>query len=794
MMIKKPFFLITTLSLLFSIHILIAQSSDRSISSEGFSAEIRNNGTISSITFKESGNTFLFNKDELEGPSWYFEVDDHVIIPEFKGVKDGKWTYGYDYVECSFEYQKEGGRLVIHATIENLANVPYQPKKIGLRLGIDTYMDHYPDWESRVFPTLLRSERTHFWGYFMSPVGKILTITSPDPIASWSHDYSVSWWEPPYYFYGHRIKSINLDLINQLPLPKRHPQDLYQIMPGEKKIFRIYLDEVNTLDEVNSNVLEITKAPVFDLEKTSIASSEAINFSILSESKPDAWVVSPTGKRFTLTENTIKSQNHSYSFDQTVEEGLYQIYAQANGKLSAASFYVRKNYSWYMKSAMKSVMDYPQKAAPTHCESWYGFYTSFAGGKFFPDNQYLAQANEEFDKIFPIIFDSAKAEPVKDHFRIQNVSTMIGVLVDRFELYGTKDDLEMAVRLADFLIASQVDDGSYRAHGKVHYTSVIYIAKSLMELLDVIDELDIYEENYEKIYSSVKKAMDELERNKTNIQTEGELTFEDGMISCSALQLGAFALMQDDKKERKKYQDVAEFMLGQHKCLEQLVIPDARMRSGSLRFWEAQYDVLMSNNFFNSPHGWSSWTTYATYYLYLLTGEVDYLIRTFNGLDAAMQMIDLESGELKWAFMVNPFIEVVQMRDNIVGATVYNVPGKHYNARESGHTKYIMGEGYVDMVSDWFFANANDNDVHEHFKCLEEVALGKAYVVEMENGEFLTFNCFAEVKDKELIVTPHEEIIQKVHYNLKNTYNLKVQSTSGVSDTNKVKEMGWFTY
>jgi len=258
--------------------------------------------------------------------------------------------------------------------------------------------------------------------------------------------------------------------------------------------------------------------------------------------------------------------------------------------------------------------------------------------------------------------------------------------------------------------------------------------------------------------------------------------------------LAAFALMQDDKRERQKYQNIAQHMLEQHRSLEQLVIPDARMRSGSLRFWEAQYDVLMANNFFNSPHGWSSWTTYATYYLYLLTGRVDYLVRTFNGLDAAMQMIDLESGELKWAFMVNPFVEVVQMRENIVGATVYNVPGKHYNARENGHTEYIMGEGYVDMVSHWFFANSNDNDVHEHFKCLEEIAIDKAYIVELENGDFLTYNCTA-VRDSDAIeVHPNEDLISKIHYNFKGTYRLLVQTEKASKTKEAASKMGWFHF
>jgi len=59
-----------------------------------------------------------------------------------------------------------------------------------------------------------------------------------------------------------------------------------------------------------------------------------------------------------------------------------------------------------------------------------------------------------------------------------------------------------------------------------------------MELLEALEPLKDkkYRERYKEIYASVKMSMDELEKNRTNIETEGELTFEDGMIAfnCTA--------------------------------------------------------------------------------------------------------------------------------------------------------------------------------------------------------------------------------------------------------------------
>ena len=60
-----------------------------------------------------------------------------------------------------------------------------------------------------------------------------------------------------------------------------------------------------------------------------------------------------------------------------------------------------------------------------------------------------------------------------------------------------------------------------------------------------------------------------------------------------------------------------------HACLEQQIIPDCRCNGASLRYWESQYDVMVMGNMLNSPHGWSAWTAYAHYYLYLLTKKKD---------------------------------------------------------------------------------------------------------------------------------------------------------------------------
>ncbi len=429
-----------------------------------------------------------------------------------------------------------------------------------------------------------------------------------------------------------------------------------------------------------------------------------------------------------------------------------------------------------------------------HCEAWYGFHTTYLGAIHLPDHPSIEPADEQFQVIFDAILVPETLDLLEVTHRIQNISSLIGILVARYGAFNDEQDIQKAIRLAGNLMQAQSPDGPYRA-GRTHYTSVIYPAKSMMELLGVLETSGLKSEylaDYERIAASVKLAIDELERNRTNVQTEGEMTFEDGMISCTALQLAAFALRQTDEQQRERYSAAAIDILSQHECLQQLVIPYARMRSGTHRFWEAQYDVMIANNFLNSPHGWSSWATYANYYAYLLTGQAKYLIRTFNGLDAAMQSIEQVTGKLRWAFMVNPYVQVKQIARNIPGATIMDFPGIHYHVNEYGYNEYIGGEAYVDMVSDWFMANSHDNDVHEHFKCLAEVALNKAYVIQLEGSrDFLAFNCSVELIDDVLHINPSETIIDYVHVNIKDATQARIVFADDVKAVHLNKGMTW---
>ena len=295
--------------------------------------------------------------------------------------------------------------------------------------------------------------------------------------------------------------------------------------------------------------------------------------------------------------------------------------------------------------------------------------------------------------------------------------------------------------------------------------------------------------------ASVRRAMDNLALLLDNIGTEGEPTYEDGMIACSGLQLGMFALTQTNATQRQKYLDAATHFVAGHRCLDQILNPDGRMNGGTLRFWESQYDILAMPDMMCSPHGWSAWSIYGRWYLYQLTGNANYLRQTMNALGGCVQVIDPASGELRWAFISDPFIQ----------ATIFaNNPANTNPQTQGTRVSQIVGEQYLPMISGWCLApygtrvsyysgndgGCNDNDVHEIFKALEEVALHSTYIVVNTDGSVETWNATAVPTNGTLLVTPSETIVSSVHVNAAAATKVTI-NFNGQLVTRLISGFGW---
>lgn len=118
----------------------------------------------------------------------------------------------------------------------------------------------------------------------------------------------------------------------------------------------------------------------------------------------------------------------------------------------------------------------------------------------------------------------------------------------------------------------------------------------------------------------------------------------------------------------------------------------------------------------------------------------------------------------------------------------------HNNPDDFPSRTMVVGEQYLDMVGDWQIANIQENDVHEHFKALAEIAIDKAYVVETADGEWMSFNArIAETAEGTLLVTPAEDLVSSVHINLlkSNDRVVRVAFANGEVSNRVAKGMSW---
>ena len=762
--------------------------------SNNWECTISKKGTLEQIVFKggQRNDTIpFFNQQTNAGPRFYVDAGKgYSKVADW--IPNGEFSYraNINEIECYLTYKEWKGQPALEIIMENKSNVTFQPVKAGLKLGIDTYMDKYPDWFGKYFPTLMMNEKDHFYGYLQTPRGHMLGVVSPQPIASWSVDYNLGYQDPTnYWFMGHRIESLNLDLLNTLPLPEHNPQNLWKLEKGESKKWIIAFIDLKAPSEFEETLQRIADIPMLRIFQTTFQAKETATFEVIAKS-PVIQVTDSKGQPLQITVKS-KSGNVKEVSCQLPNVGLYTVKVTDSNKQAEGILSAHTSWQWTLEQARAGALKYHQKAT-SHIESWYGFYSAFIAAKYFPEKKMDGALRQRFDYLFNLLHDPVKMEPKFYSSRIQNTSGTISLLVDKYEAYGDIADLEKASRLADWLMNTwQRKDGAYVNHNTV-YTSVIYIAKSMLELVLTERHLAQSDKKWQAIverhYDSAKRAIDQLVTSQGNFETEGELTFEDGMISCSALQIGMLALMQNDKKTRQHYTDAMLDILNSHDCLTQLRVPDARRRGGTMRYWEAQYDVEMLPNMFNSPHGWSGWRAYATYYAYLLTGNERWLNETYNAMGAFSNLIDFRSGDLRWAFVVDPYLKVKQAcsADTHFTADSLSFGNPHpelYDTRE-----FVIGEQYVNMISDWQTVNSQDNDVHEVFKCMGESMLTNAFILERADGNVVGYNCRVNRNGNTLTVEKNEKQIVNLHCNLKHPF---IVSFRGKKQQLEKDYLGW---
>lgn len=667
-------------------------------------------------------------------------------------------TGSLEKIKVRAEYELHPDHVRLHLQIANEGDTAFTGK-IGFHMGVDSFMESYPQWHEPFFPTMLRCEKTHLWGYYMNTAGQALAVATAAPVAS----YDIRYNRLEDGDFGHRIMGTDILLIHNGKLPERHPEDLHSLMPGEIYENTVYLIPVREQGQIASCLYSIAGIPVVQADKYTLEMGETPAYTVTGKIRKAQWI-HPDG-----TCGTDSKPLRQY--------GLYKLQITAeNGKQCEAAFYCRPDWNFYLRHAAKEALAKPQKAS-THVESFYGFFSAFLAAKRYHDPVLLEQALRSAEEVLPLMFDFENHKPVVIPERIQNTALLISLLVDMYETTGEGKYLSDAAGFADWLIdTKQGADGVYRKEGRIHYTCVIYIAKAMLEL--ALAEEQHHLSGFFRHYQSAKRAVDELVASLDDIDTEGEATLEDGMIACSALQIGMFALTLPETA-RIPYIKAAEKMMAIHACLEQQVIPDCRCNGASLRYWESQYDVMVMGNMLNSPHGWSAWTAYGHYYLYLLTKKKKYLVSLMNCMGSCAQLMTPE-GELRWGYCAQPYVRARTLLPDS-GKPV----GEHgFRGR---YEERVYGESYIPMISGWYRPGEQklvggyewcplfleketlyvdnqggccDNDVHEIFKCMEETVLNKAFAHRNEDGSFLTYGCTVVQEENGVRIVPYQETAQ----------------------------------
>lgn len=459
------------------------------------------NGRVAQIRTEE----FNINFRKDYGIGFYMD-DEEIALAQsghvFSGERQG--------IEFCLAYTEKEREVILRTRIKNRSGRDIAVKNLGLRTGIDCYMEDYPAWNQIFFPTLIRCEKTHLWGYFESPAQKLFAIAVTEPVAAYHFEYN----KLTETDFGHRIYTVGLDFLKQGSLPERHPGAKDRLQANEELTFNFHIIPAACVEEVPRVLYTACRLPMVKAEKYTLEPGEIPAMEIFAEGEYTlAW----------------KTPDHAaMEHVGPVEDyGTYTLeLSDQNGKTAQAMFYCRKAWGAYLKAARREALRKPPKAT-THCESWYGFFSGFLAGKHYPDRREDQAVASYFDEIFPLLWDREKKLPKVAPTRIQNWSALISVLVDRYQCDPArhKDALICASEIGDFLITTQTADGAYRNHD-VHYTCVIYVAKSMLELWEAERESGdaVLRDKAAAHYASAKRAVDELAAHLECIGTEGEHT------------------------------------------------------------------------------------------------------------------------------------------------------------------------------------------------------------------------------------------------------------------------------
>src|SRR5262249_9158044 len=152
---------------------------------------------------------------------------------------------------------------------------------------------------------------------------------------------------------------------------------LTQLKPGERRSWTIFLEAIDSLDDVKPRLAALTRAPMIEAERYTLAEGEKARVTVWSSGPVQLQVYSPSrsnnpvGYMKMVDVQPAGSGVWRAEFTPKDGRGAYTLDALGAGKTSEACVYVRQPWSWYLQRAREEALNKPQKAS-THRESWVG--------------------------------------------------------------------------------------------------------------------------------------------------------------------------------------------------------------------------------------------------------------------------------------------------------------------------------------------------------------------------------------------------------------------------------------
>ncbi|MEI7836607.1 MAG: hypothetical protein WCK05_09360 [Planctomycetota bacterium] len=669
-------------------------------------------------------------------------------LPLQPAGQEGTFAADEGHFQVELAYVVHAEAVEIRIRLANRSADSHPCRWLRLVSGIDTYMERYPDWNHKLFPTTLRCERTHFWGLLGSPDDRWLALASPDALDSFKIFYNAHG--------GHRIHTIGLDLLNDRePRPLNFSPARPVFAGGERRTWRLFLVPLTREENLAPAVATWAQSPFAEWVDPIGLPGEPLTFDVTAP-EPASLEVTSQAQLDLVSEQRrggLRRRRYTARIDALQAGRPVEIRCTALGRSCNVTAMSRRPWDWYVHCASRFAATMRPPLATHVCEAAMPAFSLLAAERLSPTPA-RREALRAFleDDLFRVAF-TPEGEPLLRPDRIQNSAFAMDQAREFHALTGEKPWLARAEYLADWLLTRQGPDGGLYTHHGTHYTAVTYPAKSLMDMLLTERALaaqsrtaatkKAHTARARKLSDAIARCMADLLRRGDNIETEGEMTFEDGMIACSAFQLAHWATISG----QKRFATAAEALMQSHRCLEWRG-PDSRTNGGTLRFWES-YWAIGWGNCLNTPHGWSAWAGWAWHALYLATGNALYFQRFRHSLTACLSLVDANSGDVYFCFTPDP--------------TIYP---------DGGRGQPVAGGIWLSPVRPATFPEGG-GETHEVIRLLAGTALETAYVY-FEDGAWQGLNVhLAPGARGATILTVTDPRIRRLYINAANEAPMK---------------------